>query len=240
MRRGGEAVAQARHPLASSPFMIGIPTYGGEFASVAGRRRLMTQRDVSRVIGMVSTVVLAFVALTRAPLAGQVRSGGLPIPLHLSAVAQDLDRGLSTQLRITIDRWSTDRVRDSLMTTLLTNNESKLLDALQHAPAVGTIRTPTSLAWDLHYARQEPGEDGGWRIVLGTDRPIAFSEQWRSSRTLDYPFTVVELHLDNNGEGEGTLSFATKVTADKKKNAVVLENWGTQRTRLTQVKRETE
>jgi len=169
---------------------------------------------------------------------GEGQSVGLPLPLHLSAVAQDLDRSLSTQLRITIDRWSTDRVRDNLVNILPTNNQSKLLEALQDAPKVGTIRTTTSLAWDLHFARQTPGEEGGWRVVLGTDRPIAFSEQWRNARTLDYPFTVVELHLDKDGEGEGTLSFATKVIGDKRDNTVVLENWGTQRTRLTQVKRE--
>jgi hypothetical protein len=185
-------------------------------------------------------VTLLVALITLAPggtLRGQTQAVGLPIPLHLSAVAQDLDRGLSTQLLITIDRWSTDAVRDNLLATLQSKGEEKLLDALQDAPKVGTIQTPTSLSWDLHFARQTPAEDGGWRVVIGTDRPISFSEQWNSARTLDYPFTVVELHLDNSGEGEGTLSFATKVIGDKNSNTVVLENWGTQRTRLTQVKR---
>ena len=49
---------------------------------------------------------------------------------------------------------------------------------------------------------------------------------------------VIELHVNNDGEGEGTLSFATKVIPDAKNKTVVLENWGTQRIRLTQVKRE--
>jgi hypothetical protein len=201
---------------------------------------MKTRSSKTRAVIVAAGAVLALVPLTTAVAARQAQGEavGLPLPLHLSAVAQDLDRGLSTQLRITIDRWSTERVRDNLMNVLATNDESKLLDALQDAPKVGTIRTPTSLAWDLHFARETPGEDGGWRVVLGTDRPIAFSEQWANSRTLDYPFTVIELHLDKDGDGEGTLSFATKVIGDKKNNTVVLENWGTQRTRLTQVKRE--
>ena len=58
------------------------------------------------------------------------------------------------------------------------------------------------------------------------------------SRTIDYPFTVIELHINNAGEGDGTLSLATKVIPDKENNTVVLENYGTQRIRLTQVKRE--
>jgi hypothetical protein len=129
-------------------------------------------------------------------------------------------------------------VRDKLLNVLMTQGDTKLLESLQSAPKVGSIGTTTSLAWDLHFARQTPGEDGGVRIVLATDRPISFSEQWNSARTLDYPFTVIELHVNNDGEGEGTLSFATKVIPDPKNKTVVLENWGTQRIRLTQVKRE--
>src|SRR3954447_4240558 len=158
------------------------------------------------------------------------------LPTHFSAVAQDLDRGLAVSIRIAINRWSSDSTRDKLMNVLMTRDTEQLLDALREAPTVGTIRTTTSLAWDLHFARATPGEDGGTRIILGTDRPIAFSEQWNSSRTLDYPFTVIELHLDKDGEGEGTLSFATKIIPDQKNHSVVLENWGTQRVRLTQVK----
>jgi hypothetical protein len=180
----------------------------------------------------------AAAALSLFVAAGAATVQAIDVPVRFSAVAQDLDRGLSIPLRITINRWSSDEVRDKLVNTLMTQGADKLLDALQDAPSVGTIGTSTSLAWDLHFARQTPGEDGGTTVVLGTDRPISFSEQWNSSRTLDYPFTVIELHLDKNGEGEGTLSFATKVIPDAKNRTVVLENWGTQRVRLTQVKPE--
>lgn len=187
-------------------------------------------------VGIASMFACAVLATTGAT--AQQGTQGVRVPVRFSAVAQDLDRGLSTPLRITIDRWSTDQVQEKLVNVLMTQGENKLLDALQGAPKVGTIGTTTSLAWDLHFARQMPGEDGGTRIVLGTDRPIAFSEQWNSARTLDYPFTVIELHVNNDGDGEGTLSFATKVIPDAKNHTVVLENWGTQRVRLTQVKRE--
>ena len=41
--------------------------------------------------------------------------------------------------------------------------------------------------------------------------------------------------LNRDLEGEGTLSYATKIIPDKKAHTIVLENWGTQRIRLTQV-----
>ena len=181
-----------------------------------------------------SIAAVAVVALPHAALKAQT----LTVPMRFSAVAQDLDRGTSTQIRIIVDRWSPDAVRDNLLNVLMTKGDTKLLDALQSAPKVGSIGTTTSLSWDLHFARQTSGEDGGARIVLATDRPISFSEQWNGARTLDYPFTVVELHVNNDGEGEGTLSFATKVIPDAKNKTVVLENWGTQRIRLTQIKRQ--
>jgi hypothetical protein len=74
--------------------------------------------------------------------------------------------------------------------------------------------------------------------VLATDRYVRFWEAARASRTLDYPFTIIELRFDGDGRGEGKMSLATKVTADKKNNAIELENWGTQPVLLKDVKRE--
>ena len=159
----------------------------------------------------------------------------IPLPARFSASAVDMDRGVQTPIRITITNWSSDAERERLLNTLMEKGPNKLLDELQKAPKVGTIGTTTSLAWDLHYSHATPGEDGGVHIVLGTDRPISFSEQWRQSRTLDYPFEIVELHLNRDLEGDGTLSFATKVIPDKEAHTIVLENWGTQRIRLNQV-----
>jgi hypothetical protein len=45
--------------------------------------------------------------------------------------------------------------------------------------------------------------------------------------------------VNDQGQGEGTLSFATKVIPDKLNNIVTLENYDTQRIRLQQVKRQT-
>ena len=51
------------------------------------------------------------------------------------------------------------------------------------------------------------------------------------------PFTVIELRVNDSGDGDGTLSFATRVIPDPENNIVTLENYDT-RIRLTQVKRE--
>jgi hypothetical protein len=52
--------------------------------------------------------------------------------------------------------------------------------------------------------------EGGERVVLVTDRRIGFWEAANQPRLIDYPFTVIELHLNRDGEGEGKMSIATK------------------------------
>jgi len=112
-----------------------------------------------------------------------------------------------------------------------------MLDDLRELHAVGTIRTPGSLAYDLHYAHVQPAEDGGYRIFLATDRPISFWEAANRPRTIDYPFTFIELHLDKNGEGEGKLNLATKIDLSRDGKTIELENYGTQPIMLNAVKR---
>ncbi len=134
---------------------------------------------------------------------------------------------------IHISRWSTEMERMRLLETLQEKGPDQLLDQLQDMKSVGTIRTPDSLAYDLRYAHQRPGEDGGRQIVLATDRPIGFWEAVHQPRTIQYPFTVIQMQIDAEGKGKGTLSYATKIVAHN--NTVELENFATQPVMLTEI-----
>ena len=71
-------------------------------------------------------------------------------------------------------------------------------------------------------------------------RPLR-PEQRRAAnqpRSIDYPFTVIEMHVNADGEGDGMLSYAAKLIPDKEGNLITIENYGTQPIRLQQVKRE--
>ena len=132
-----------------------------------------------------------------------------------------------------VDRWSSEAERGMLIRTLMKDGPNALLDVLQDMKSVGTIRTPDSLGYDLRYAHQEPGEDGGRRIVLATDRPISFWEARNQPRTIDYPFTVIEMQIGRDGEGKGTMSVATKIIA--RGNTIELENFATAPVMLTKI-----
>jgi hypothetical protein len=160
-------------------------------------------------------------------------------PERFTALAVNLDRGGSYTLEIVVNRWSTDAERSRLLGVLLDKSADHLVEALQSNPKVGYIRnTNGGLAWDLHYARHMQLPDGGEQVTVATDRPIAFREAASGARTLDYPFTIIELKIDSEGEGEGKMSTAAKIIADKKTNTVVVENWGLQPILLQGVMRE--
>jgi hypothetical protein len=141
----------------------------------------------------------------------------------------------ASQIEITINRYTSDAARDRLMSVFREKGASALLKELQDEPPVGTIRAPGSLAYDLRYARELPGADGGRRIILATDRPIGFAEARNSSRTLDYPFTLIEMRLDKEGKGEGKLNIAAKLTLND--NVLVIEDYATQPVMLTEVRK---
>ncbi|HEX5108251.1 MAG TPA: hypothetical protein VFV95_07385 [Vicinamibacterales bacterium] len=149
-------------------------------------------------------------------------------------------RWTSLIVEMAVTRWSTDAERDRLTAILLDDGPNALLKALQDMPRAGYIRTPDSIGYDLRFARKYPGEDGGERVVLATDRYIGFWEATNRPRTIDYPFTVVEMRIGPNGEGEGKMSLFTKIIADKKSHTIVLEDYGTQPVLLQHVRKETE
>ena len=146
----------------------------------------------------------------------------------------------TAQLDIVIDHWSSDAEREKLLAVLKRNgDQEELLHVLQNLEPVGHIRTPHSVGYDLRYANREPGDDGGERVFIATDRPIGFWEAANQPRSLQYPFTFIELHLDGHGKGEGKLSLATRVLPSSSGRLIQLENYAAQPVMLTQVERQT-
>jgi hypothetical protein len=160
-------------------------------------------------------------------------------PLKLTAFAINLGANRPAAkagiVQIAIERWSSDAERSELLDAFRLHGQDGLLKALRENPKVGYIRTPDSLAWDLHYAHTTPEPNGGTRIFLATDRRIAFWEAVNNTRSLDYPFTLIEIHLGSDGKGEGRMSIATKVVADANGKFLHLEDFSIEPTRLQSV-----
>ena len=189
-----------------------------------------------RTGGLVSAAAVLAAGLLIAPVLIDAQTMGQPE--RFSAMAVNMNVGRTGTVEIVVNRWSTDAERTGLVQTALEKGPDKLLSTLQKLPRVGYIRSPESVGWDLHYAHHVALPDGGEQIVIATDRPIGFREASRQPRSIDYPFTVIEMRLNADGEGQGTMSVATKVIAEKDKQTITLENFSTTPVLLQSVKRE--
>jgi hypothetical protein len=229
------AAALVRHQCPFLMKSVAIRTLEGVRDSIDDREGVvMHPRDGFSLRACVVIVVLMLIV---ALPAAQTTT----VPVRFSAVAVNLDgmtarTGLSI-LEIAINRWSTAAEREKLLRAVLEKGPETLLDVLRDMRPVGSIRTPDSLAYDLRFAHRMPADEGGERIVLATDRYMSFWEVANRPRSVDYPFMLIELRINRNGEGEGKMSIATKIIADKKNNVIVLENYGSQPVMLNQVER---
>jgi hypothetical protein len=193
---------------------------------------------------MIESFAVAALCALAAAAAAQTRGE----PLRMTAWAVNMSNiatGANATVEIRIDRWSTAAERERLIATFLEKGQDALLRALQKTSVKGRMRIPgwqgpdpqqVRMGWDLRYAMDFPGEDGGRKIVIATDRYIGFWEARNQPRSIDYPFTFVEIHLNADGTGEGKLAVATKLSFDKKKNLVELENYSSEPVRLQQVR----
>src|SRR5262245_28078840 len=196
---------------------------------------------VAFLVAVVAHVVLA-------PTHAQAPFQPPALPIRMTAFAVNMSNnltGANAVLEITVSQWSAASERQTLIDTMLSKGQDALLSALQKTKAKGRMRIPgwqgpdphnARLGWDLHYAWATPLDEGGTRIVLATDRYIGFWEARNQPRTIDYPFTLMQIHLNKDGEGQGKLAVATKIMFDKKKNQVELENYSSEPVRLNEVK----
>src|SRR5688500_14067156 len=171
-----------------------------------------------------------------APAAGQeeprkVAEGFSAILSNISNVGA---AGLAP-VTIRITRWTPDDENERLLNMLRQDGQDAILRVLLDVKPVGSIATPTSLRYDFFYAREMPADGPGRRIMLISDRPMRIAERMGGSPGRDYPFTVIELRLDNQGNGEGTL--AQMVQLRLVGNFLGIENLANSPMKLNQVKK---
>ncbi|HEY7446976.1 MAG TPA: hypothetical protein VH702_02450 [Vicinamibacterales bacterium] len=191
-----------------------------------------------RILSVIGVMTLAIVSSP----AIQAQTKGDQLEITAFAVnMSNIATGANAVVDIRINQWSTDEERERLIATMLEKGQDQLLRELTRTPIKGRFRIPgiqgpdphqLRLGHDLHYAWQTPLPDGGRRIVIATDRYIGFREAANQPRTTDYPFTLFEIRVNKEGKGEGKMAVATKISFDKKKKQIELENYSSEPVRL--------
>lgn len=158
---------------------------------------------------------------------------------QFTAFGANLNRGRAGVVQIEIDTWSPEGDRAALLTAFAEKGQDEMLKELLKRPRLGYIRLPNTLGHDIHYAVQQPLPEGGRRVIIVTDRPIGMAEARNSSRSMDYPFTMIELRFSPDGVGVGKMSTGTQIMKSKDGTHLELEMWGNTPTSLTEVKSKT-
>ena len=135
--------------------------------------------------------------------------------------------------RMNVDLWVNGYTSDGeaklLATTLVEGGPIALLKALEDAKSIGKIRLSGRAGfYDFKLIRSHKTENGR-RIYAVGDRPVGFLEAYAGSRSLDYPFGILQLELKKNSkgreEGTGALLYSAKIKV-LQGNSIDVESYG--------------
>jgi hypothetical protein len=138
----------------------------------------------------------------------------------------------------TFPRWITQYTTDEEIQNFAQLVKDKGTEALRRAlekEDKGRINAVGSTGNQIAVARKrQEGSDTILTIV--TARTMPFMELYNNGRTTDYPFGYLQVELDARGQGTGQIMAAAKIKFDKKKGQYVIESFGNQYIKATNVR----
>jgi len=175
------------------------------------------------VLAMLPAVNSANFAQTKEVYTGTVLGVGGPLG------------GVSRPFTLSIEGVSSNADVARAVSMLAEGGQDGLMKEL-HGKRLGYFSMGSQLGRDLNFVQETPTADGGRRIVILFERWMNTFELRYGTRSEDYPFTYIELTIDRNGKGQGTLIPAARITFDKKHgNQIDVENFGIYPARLAGV-----
>ncbi len=169
---------------------------------------------------------ISMAALAAGLLSGAAFGQGEPVPEHYSAVwavTGGSAGGTTVPIDIRINRYNSNEEIMRYATLLANSGPAALRSALekedvgQFSP-VGKVGTPLAVARKL-----VNGDKTEIRVL--TLRMMSFAELRNGGRSVDYPYTMLDLIVDKDGKGTGTAIGAAKIRFDKKKNVYEIESF---------------
>ncbi len=141
--------------------------------------------------------------------------------IQAASMGQGTQLGRVTNITIIIEQYSTPEDQQILLQAFQAKGSQGLYNALYKMSSKGHVAITGTLGYDVTYIREFKTPTGR-KIRLVTNRPVTMGELWTDSRSTDYNLTALELNLDANGKGEGTLLPACQFTLNKE-NEIEIE-----------------
>ena len=183
-------------------------------------------------------ILVGIIMLSVSHLKAQESGDSKPTRITAAAlVVRGMAATSSTFISIHIENFTTDEKRNELLVILQEGGPDALRRALEKLD-MGQLSTSGRIGVPIAVARAYQVE-GGTLYNIVTARNISFFEQWRGGRSRDYPFSVAQIIIDDNGKGEGGIILAADIRFDEEAGRIVVESFGFQDTiRLMNVRRE--
>ena len=147
-------------------------------------------------------------------------------------------RTVTRTFTLTINRQTSNAQAQQFLETLREDGQNKLLDEINDEE-LGRFTLTGNVGVPINVVR-ETVVDGKRRIFVVFERWKQFAELLGGYRSVDYPFGVIELFIDERtGKGEGTYIAAARIDFDfddkKQQYQVEIENFATYPARLLSV-----
>jgi hypothetical protein len=142
---------------------------------------------------------------------------------------------VSRGFTLTIEGYTPDEEARKFADILKSQGEDALLKAIAKEKR-GTFALDGQISHDLNTVRVHQNPSGRTYTIV-FERWLSFFELRYGTRSVDYPFTYIELFVDETKGMGGTLFAAAKIRFNKQ-NAIEIENFGTYPAQLMGVKRQ--
>jgi hypothetical protein len=117
--------------------------------------------------------------------------------------------GKSYPITIRIKGSTSDELVAEYLEMVLKKDRKELRRTLEKVQDLGSVSVDGFIGTDLAVVRERDTEQGKL-IGIVTARNLPFIELYYGGRSLDYPFSFIQLLIEKEGKGQGTVILAAK------------------------------
>ena len=153
---------------------------------------------------ILSIATLVSLTLAAAPVWAVGTPMASPVPAQFTGVLLDLSGKATVPVTLHVDNFATAADVGAVARVLGDKGQRAVAADLAEMKPRGWIRVGGLLGFEVPIIR-EFATPKGQTIDAILDRPFPLWEQLEGTRSPDYPFGMIELKLDLNGNGSGVL-----------------------------------
>ena len=143
--------------------------------------------------------------------------------------------GSTSLVDIKVNRWSTQEEEKGLVEALQVGGPERLFNEMKRQKKTGFIALQGDRGYPTYYT-QEFTDDGKRNILILTDREIYFEEVYNREISMQFPFTMVAMILDEEGNGQGVAILGAELEWDEEKDVLRITGYSAEPVRLEGVR----